>query len=108
MRLVFLGEKPVMKAGEYELASGASMEAIVKELSTGSPLQYAVIVPEGLTSAMILSLLYKHTPDECRFIMIDPKVVDPEDAEDAWKSAAAVVVCVPFDRVMADRRFSAS
>ena len=46
-----------LKAGEYELASGASMEAIVKELSTGSPLQYAVIVPEGLTSAMILSLL---------------------------------------------------
>lgn len=51
------GEKPVMKAGEYELKSGASMEAIVKELSTGSPLQYAVVVPEGLTSQMILSLL---------------------------------------------------
>ncbi len=53
----FMGDKPVMKAGEYELKSGASMEAIVKELSTGSPLQYAVIVPEGLTSQMILSLL---------------------------------------------------
>lgn len=52
-----LGEKPIMKAGEYELKSGASMEAIVKELSTGSPLQYAVIVPEGLTSQTILSLL---------------------------------------------------
>ncbi|MFT3724413.1 MAG: endolytic transglycosylase MltG [Hyphomonadaceae bacterium] len=51
------GEKPVMKAGEYELESGASMEEIVKVLSTGSPLQYAVIVPEGLTSAMIVSLL---------------------------------------------------
>lgn len=52
-----LGDKPVMKAGEYEIKSGASMEAIVKELSDGSALQYAVIVPEGLTSQMILSLL---------------------------------------------------
>ncbi len=53
----FLGDNPVMKAGEYEIKSGASMEAIVKELSEGAPLQYAVIVPEGLTSAMILKLL---------------------------------------------------
>ena len=53
----FLGEKPVMKAGEYEIASGASMEAIVKELSTGSPLQYAVIVPEGLSVVQIMDLL---------------------------------------------------
>lgn len=53
----FLGEKPVMKAGEYELPSAASMEAIVKELSVGSPLQYAVIVPEGLSVSQIVSLL---------------------------------------------------
>lgn len=53
----FLGEKPVMKAGEYEIDSGASMESIVKELSTGSPLQYAVIVPEGLSTAQILEIL---------------------------------------------------
>ncbi len=52
-----LGDKPVMKAGEYEIASGASMEAIVKELSTGSPLQYAVIVPEGLSVVQIMDLL---------------------------------------------------
>lgn len=52
-----LGDKPVMKAGEYEIASGASMEAIVKELSTGSPLQYAVIVPEGLSVVQITELL---------------------------------------------------
>lgn len=52
-----MGDKPVMKAGEYEIASGASMEAIVKELSTGSPLQYAVIVPEGLSVVQIMDLL---------------------------------------------------
>ncbi len=49
----FMGDKPVMKAGEYEIASGASMETIVKDLSTGAPLQYAVIVPEGLSVAQI-------------------------------------------------------
>lgn len=51
------GDKAMMKAGEYEIDSGASMEAIVDELSEGRALQYAVIVPEGLTSAMILKLL---------------------------------------------------
>ena len=53
----FMGEKPVMKAGEYEIASAASMESIVKELSTGAPLQYAVIVPEGLSVVQILDIL---------------------------------------------------
>jgi DNA segregation ATPase FtsK/SpoIIIE, S-DNA-T family len=27
-------------------------------------------------NAMILSLLYRHSPDECRFIMIDPKMLE--------------------------------
>ena len=27
-------------------------------------------------NAMILSLLYKHTPEQCRFIMIDPKMLE--------------------------------
>jgi S-DNA-T family DNA segregation ATPase FtsK/SpoIIIE len=27
-------------------------------------------------NAMILSLLYKHTPDECRFLLIDPKMLE--------------------------------
>ncbi|MEY2757220.1 MAG: hypothetical protein RIR33_998 [Pseudomonadota bacterium] len=52
-----MGDKPVMKAGEYEIPSGASMSDIVAELSTGAALQYAVIVPEGLTSDMIVKLL---------------------------------------------------
>ena len=53
----FAGDKPVMKAGEYEIASGASIAEIVAELSTGKSLQYAVIVPEGLTSDMVVKLL---------------------------------------------------
>lgn len=53
----FLGEKPVMKAGEYSIESGASMEAVVAELTTGASMQYAVIVPEGLSTSQILELL---------------------------------------------------
>lgn len=64
------GEKPVMKAGEYELPSGASMQDIVKELSAGSPLQYAVIVPEGLSVVQIMDILkggeWKSTRDPAR------------------------------------------
>ena len=45
----FMGEKPVMKAGEYEIASGASMETIVKELSTGAPL---VFEPYGVNRTL--------------------------------------------------------
>jgi UPF0755 protein len=53
----FLGDKPVMKAGEYEIPSGASMEVIVEELSAGSSLQYAVIIPEGRSVVQIVKLL---------------------------------------------------
>lgn len=53
----FMGEKPVMKAGEFEIESGASMEAIVKQIEAGKVAYYAVIVPEGLTSQMIVDLL---------------------------------------------------
>ncbi|MEZ6028944.1 MAG: endolytic transglycosylase MltG [Hyphomonadaceae bacterium] len=53
----FLGHKPTLKAGEYVIPSGASMEAIVDELSAGASLQYAVVIPEGLSSHQILRLL---------------------------------------------------
>jgi UPF0755 protein len=47
----------VLKAGEYDIPSGASMKAIVELLSSGKAQNYVVVVPEGLTSAMILNLL---------------------------------------------------
>ncbi len=50
---------PVLKAGEYEIASGASIKSIIGELAEGKSLQYAVIVPEGLTTTMIMDLLGK-------------------------------------------------
>lgn len=57
----FLGEKPVMKAGEYAIDSGASMESVVAELTSGASMQYAVIIPEGLSSYQILELLSTKT-----------------------------------------------
>jgi len=53
----FTGEKPVMKAGEYAIPSGASMEAVVAELTGGASMQYAVIIPEGLSNFQILEML---------------------------------------------------
>lgn len=53
----FMGDKPVMKAGEYLIPSGASMETIVGELTGGASMQYAVIVPEGLSTFQIIELL---------------------------------------------------
>jgi len=53
----FAGEKPVMKAGEYLVPSGASMETVVNELATGASVQYVVVVPEGSSTAQVLQLL---------------------------------------------------
>lgn len=51
------GGKVTFKAGEYAIPSKASIADIVAEISEGRSLQYAVIIPEGLTSAMIMKLL---------------------------------------------------
>jgi UPF0755 protein len=50
-------DKVVFKAGEYAIPSKASIADIVKQISEGKSLEYVVIIPEGLTSAMIMQLL---------------------------------------------------
>ena len=42
-------ESPVVKAGDFNIPAGASMSEILKELTTGNPLRYAVTIPEGWT-----------------------------------------------------------
>lgn len=42
-------ESAVVKAGDFNIPAGASMSAILKELTTGNPLRYAVVIPEGWT-----------------------------------------------------------
>ncbi len=51
------GDPVTLKAGEYAVPSAASMADILAQLSGGASLQYAVIIPEGLTSAAIVDLL---------------------------------------------------
>jgi UPF0755 protein len=42
-------ESAVVKAGDFSIPAGASMSEILKELTTGNPLRYAVTIPEGWT-----------------------------------------------------------
>ena len=55
--------------GEAVIADLARMPHLLVASTTGSGKSVGV-------NAMILSLLYKHSPDECRFIMIDPKMLE--------------------------------
>ena len=55
--------------GEPYVADLARMPHLLIAGTTGSGKSVGV-------NAMILSILYRHTPDECRFIMIDPKMLE--------------------------------
>ncbi|MCU0883314.1 MAG: DNA translocase FtsK 4TM domain-containing protein, partial [Hyphomonadaceae bacterium] len=55
--------------GEPTIANLAKMPHLLIAGTTGSGKSVGV-------NAMILSLLYKLTPDQCRFIMIDPKMLE--------------------------------
>ena len=51
------GDRFVIKTGEFAIPSAASMEQIISVLSTAKPIQYTVVVPEGLTSVVIVRML---------------------------------------------------
>lgn len=55
--------------GESQIADLAKMPHLLIAGTTGSGKSVGV-------NAMILSLLYRYRPDECRFIMIDPKMLE--------------------------------
>jgi len=46
-----------LKAGEYEIAAGASMADILAQLQTGKTIERRVTVPEGLTSLQVVAIL---------------------------------------------------
>ena len=67
--------------GALPLALGRSIggEPIVADLARMPHLLVAGTTGSGKSvgvNAMILSILFRHTPDECRFLMIDPKMLE--------------------------------
>jgi peptidoglycan lytic transglycosylase G len=48
-----------IKAGEFRITAGASMADILKELTEGRAIQYAVTIPEGFTSWQVVERLNK-------------------------------------------------
>jgi DNA segregation ATPase FtsK/SpoIIIE, S-DNA-T family len=67
--------------GDLPLALGETIEGdpFAADLTKMPHLLIAGTTGSGKSvgiNAMILSLLYRHTPEECRFIMIDPKMLE--------------------------------
>ena len=53
----YLQATTTMKAGEFEIASGASLKEIVETLSDGKSVLHPVTIPEGLTTQMVLDII---------------------------------------------------
>ena len=47
----------IIKAGDFNLPAGASMADILKELTEGDPIRYAVTIPEGWTAWEVIQRL---------------------------------------------------
>lgn len=56
MAKVYLGDR-TLKAGEYEIKAGASMQDVVDLLESGKSILYSITFPEGLTVAQIFRKL---------------------------------------------------
>ncbi len=54
-----LEKERALKAGEYRIAKGSSMADVLKELTEGTPITYAVTIPEGFTSWQVVQRLLK-------------------------------------------------
>ncbi|MEO0994343.1 MAG: endolytic transglycosylase MltG [Pseudomonadota bacterium] len=53
----YTGRSTALKAGEYRVPAGASVENVLALITSGRSIQYAVTVPEGLTSWEVVELL---------------------------------------------------
>ena len=50
-----------IKQGDFRIPAGASMADILTELTTGNPIRYAVVIPEGWTSWEVIQRLNADT-----------------------------------------------
>ena len=56
------GNDRAIKTGEFAIPAGASMSAVLDELTDGSPIEYRVTIPEGLTVYQAAQRIASH-PD---------------------------------------------
>ncbi|NQV57866.1 MAG: DNA translocase FtsK 4TM domain-containing protein, partial [Rhodospirillales bacterium] len=80
--------RELLAARAFERASGSLILALGKDIGGAAIMADLARMPHLLiagttgsgksvaVNTMILSLLYQHTPDECKFIMIDPKMLE--------------------------------
>lgn len=54
---VFYARNKTLKAGEYGIAPGAPMRAVIEQIAAGRVLLHPITVPEGLTSEMVVDIL---------------------------------------------------
>jgi UPF0755 protein len=52
-----LKKQAALKAGEFNIAANASMANILKEITEGKPITYAVTIPEGFTAWQVMTRL---------------------------------------------------
>ena len=81
VRDIFDGDKWAAKKADLPLALGMDIAGnpVVADLARMPHLLAAGTTGSGKSvgiNGMILSLLYTHTPETCRFIMIDPKMLE--------------------------------
>lgn len=93
------------KETELPLALGKSIlgESVVADLARMPHLLIAGTTGSGKSvaiNAMILSLLYRHSPDDCRMILIDPKMLE-FSVYDGIKHLLTPVVTDPKSAVQA-------
>ncbi len=95
-------ESSIFTETEHRLpiSLGASINGtpVFVDLSTMPHLLIAGTTGSGKSvgvNGMILSLIYKYTPDECKFIMIDPKMVEFSGYEDIPHLLLPIVIDTP-------------
>lgn len=53
----FIGNKAPIKAGEFSIPAGATMAQVLEVLQTATPIQYRLLVREGITAAQALKIV---------------------------------------------------
>lgn len=97
-------------SAQLPLAIGKTItgEAFVRDLAQMPHLLIAGATGQGKSVAlncMILSLLYKRTPDEVRFVLIDPKKVEMSLYQGLEESYLAEIPGLP-ERIITDVRYA--